>query len=656
MKRHLLASLLMMYGFSANAQISIDFPKERQVFQRTGFDHSTNFKGDGIIRISGNFTAEYDSIQAKVEPRVAGQGVATSWIKVNDRNSKPYYKGSISAKGGWYILYVKAFKNGLEIDIDTIQRVGIGEVFIIAGQSNAQGGKVPGLPANDDRVNAVNYDNDSTIYNKLPIGFTQIDDDSSSLGPFHFVPWAWGRLGDKLADSLNVPILFYGAAHGGTPIEWWKKAANGENIEYCISGCGTEGNAPCVPNCAPGWLRVDLGAPYKALEMSLNFYSSLTGVRGVLWHQGESDRDGASNISGVDYKAHLESIIAESRVDSECDTLSWMIARATVSGSNSVDVDLQVNGQTATAQADNNVFLGPITDNLLGYSYRTDLTHFDTNLGQTSFADLWFNIMVNNSNEYFQNSSAIPSADFIDLDFICNPGNPSNPITLTSSITYDKYAWSNRNNTDSEAKGYSHDGCCEYINYPPEGYQRLNWQYDSTSSVTASPGKYALNVRKALSEKVLFSPVLDLNTFTLPTNPTFTSSALQIRPGDTLTLTGSTCNDTYLWSTMTTGSPYELYPTGTDNYTVSCKTLHCLSSASASTQVVVSSCFADPLNLTAAIYGTESPYQSQQIITSTQLLSSRGKIDYTANQSITLSPGFLANSGAVFQATIGNCP
>jgi hypothetical protein len=123
-----------------------------------------------------------------------------------------------------------------------------------------------------------------------------------------------------------------------------------------------------------------------------------------------------------------------------------------------------------------------------------------------------------------------------------------------------------------------------------------------------------------------------------------------------LTLTGSTCNGTYLWDTVATGSPYELYPTATDNYTVACKTLHCLSPESAPIEVVVSSCFAEPLNLTASIYGTESPYKSQQTITSTQLLNTNGKIDYTANQTITLAPGFSAKSGSVFKATIQNCP
>ena len=91
------------------AQITIDFPKERQIFQRQKFDLNSNFLGDGIIRISGNFTVEYDSILAKVEPRIVGQGTASGWKKINARNGKPYFKGSLEAKGGWYSLYLKAY-------------------------------------------------------------------------------------------------------------------------------------------------------------------------------------------------------------------------------------------------------------------------------------------------------------------------------------------------------------------------------------------------------------------------------------------------------------------------------------------------------------------------------------------------------------------
>jgi hypothetical protein len=631
MKKNLLICLLMMYGFSANAQISIDFPKERQVFQR---DNSNN----SFIHISGNFSVEYDSITAKIFPRVVGQGTASPWQTVDYRDGKPYFYGKISGTGGWYTLGVKAYKNGIQIDSVGLNRVGIGEVFVIAGQSNATGSTGTGglgLDSDEDRSNVMLYANKFNDYNALPLGFSPMDRDSVAtdsviIGPFQITPWCWGKVSEDLVDSFNVPVLFYGAGFGGTSVLWWKQSANGETLTG-----------------QPFFVQEQYNHPYGALGSVLRMYAGLTGLRAVLWHQGESD----FYMPTVDYQTNLTSLIARSRDHMEETTLAWMVARASYTGGNSSPNI--VLAQNNVIGADANVYPGPETDALGGYTYRSDNIHMDKPAGLTGHANLWVNYLTNG---FLSSSTPTLAQDFIELDFVCSPGNTSTPITLSTPDSYDKYAWSNRENTGSEALGNTSDGDGDYTVMPPTTYQRLNWEYDSTSSITVGTGKYALNVRKATSGKVLFSPVVDLNTFTLPTNPTFTSSATQIRSGDTLTLTGSTCNGTYLWDTVATGSPYELYPTATDNYTVACKTLHCLSPESAPIEVVVSSCFAEPLNLTASIYGTESPYKSQQTITSTQLLSPSGKIDYSANQTITLGPGFTAKAGSVFKATIQNCP
>lgn len=514
--------------------------------------------------------------------------------------------------------------------------MGIGEVFAIAGQSNAQGGgEETGLSwihAVDDRVNSVDFNNSPAADNKLAIGFSKIDKDSSDIGPFHFVPWCWARLGDLLADSLNVPVLFYGAAHGGTAVIHWQDASQGI----------------ITPSILPDdWLKMYLGAPYKALGVTLKYYASLTGLRGILWHQGESDHKTNPN----DYQSRLETVIAESREDIECDTLAWMVAKVSYAKGTSAN---PVNGQQQTIDADANVFNGPNTDELEGYTNRYDLIHLNTAAGLASHASYWFNSMVNNGLSFFENASAIPARDFIDLDFTCTSNTPSNPITLSTNSSYEKFAWSNRDNDAEEAKGFSLGRTL--VNTVPAGYQKYNWQYDSTNSITVGLGRYALNVTKATSGVVLFSPVMDLNGLTLPTMPSFLSSASQIRHGDTLTLTGSNCNGLYKWSNGGTTNQLELYPSATASYTVACKTLHCLSSSTVPTQVIVSSCFPNSLNLMGNVLNAQSPFQSQLSISSIQQLANTGKLNYTANQSITLNPGFQANVGAVFRASIENCP
>ncbi|WP_304237142.1 3-coathanger stack domain-containing protein [Jiulongibacter sediminis] len=637
MKKLIATALISFCSMVSIAQITVSFPMERQVFQRTGFNHTTNFQGDGVIQIAGNFESEYDSIMAMVEPRVVGQGTATSWQKIHTRNGKPYFKGSLSAKGGWYKLYVQSWNNGAITDTDTVQRVGIGEVFAIAGQSNAQGGDeaVAGPVALDDRVIAINYDNDTTTFNKLAIGFSKIDDDSSSIGSFHYVPWNWARLGDILADSLNVPILFYGTAHGGTSVIWWKQAALGEPLTG-----------------APSYVREEIGAPYQALKVVLNFYISLTGLRAIIWHQGETDRF----ITPGNYRDNLNAIITESRTDSENASLAWLVCRVSYTGGQTYNGPWE--GQNLVIDGDPNVFAGPDTDVLTsGTGHRETVQNVHFNYpGLFEFSRL-LEIQINST--FLQNSTPCTAEEFMDVNFSCTPSNSPYTLSLTSALTSPnhKYAWSNRDNTDLEARGKSHSANYEFINYPPADYLRLNWEFDSTSSIMVGAGRYALNVIKPTSEKILFSPIIDLTSLTLPTNPSFTASATQVRPGDTLTLTGSNCNGTYLWSTTETGSSLLLTPASTASYTLACKTLHCQSNSTAPTEVVVSSCFSNPLSLTGNVNGTEAPYQSQQTIQSTQMVNQpSGNIQYTAVKSVLLNPGFKAENGALFQASISDCP
>jgi hypothetical protein len=614
-------------------QISINFPMERQIFQR-------NNSNEAFIHISGNFISEYDSITAKVFPRFIGQGTESNWQIVDYRDGKPYFSGKIIAKGGWYELAVKAYKNGVQIDSVGRKRVGVGEIFVIAGQSNATGTTDVsglGIDTNEDRCNVMGYSNQRNNNNTLPFGFTPMNADSVAsdtviVGPFQIAPWIWGKVSEDLVSALNVPVLFYGAGYGGTLVAWWYQSAY---------------HLPYDPVPGGAWVRSDYQHPYGALGNVMKFYASLTGIRAVLWHQGEAE-DQYSTAN--DYQSSIDSVIAKTRDQVESTSLAWIVARASYANGSKPNTIL---GQNQAINNDVNVFAGPETDNLTGSTYRSDNTHLDTGTGMMEHANYWVNYLTNG---FLSNSTPVLAEDFIEVDFSCNLANPTTPINLSSVGGYAKYAWSNRDNSNIEAIGYTSDGKGAYTLLPPLSYNRLNWQYDSTSSITVGPGKYALNVRKPTSGKVLFSPIVDLNTFTLPTNPTFLSSASQIRSGDTLTLTGSNCNGIYKWSTSSTSNPYKLYPTGTDNYTVACKTLHCLSTASAPTNVIVSSCFPNALYLAGNVMNLQSPYQSQQTISSIQKFSPTGQLEYMASKTITLNPGFQVDSGSTFKAIIGNCP
>jgi hypothetical protein len=631
-KRHAIyLSMVCIISSKSFCQIAISHPVERMIFQRNNSNQAT-------INIAGTYYSAIDRIDARVLAQQGG--TTTAWTTVQTNPSNGYFYGTLTATGGWYSLEVRAYKNNVLIDTKTLQKVGVGEVFAIAGQSNAQGGAGVSTPANDDRVNSVNYSNDYSDYNKLPIGFSQLgstpteNGDSTKIGPFHYVPWAWGRLGDLLVAKLGVPVMFFGAGHGGTSSEQWGRSSQG------------------LPFYGPDWIQQNLGAPYRALENSVAYYGSLTGLRAVMWQQGESDGE----TFFIPYYENIKKVIYKTRENAEHNSLAWVVARSSrnpdphdgpILGQNTL-----ISGFNESFPAVPNVFAGPNTDMINGSANKTDGIHFDTYAGQMEFAKAWDASL---NDVFFTNSMPMMASPLLSVTLACNPTNPSAPISLSVVEAYMKYAWSNRQNTVSESRGISTNCCGQFTTLPPSNYEKLNWRtLDSVATINVSAARIAANVRKA-SKKVLFSPVIDLTTFTLPTNPSFTTSALQVRPNQSLTLTGASCNGSYVWSTGASVNPLTFTPAATAAYTVQCKTLHCISPVSSPQSIIVSSCFPSSLSLNGSVNAAESAYESKQSIHSNQIIQLSGKIDYNAKTKVELLPGFEAKSGAVFKAFILGC-
>ncbi len=126
----------------------------------------------------------------------------------------------------------------------------------------------------------------------------------------------------------------------------------------------------------------------------LNFYGSLFGTRGVLWHQGEADNQQATSIS--DYQNRLNDVINKSRSDFGQPSLGWYISRATYNPEvlNFMPPRLTPLWQpviTAQNNAAASNRYGPATDNLgRPRNGVTDEIHF----GGSQLNDLgnaWFN-------------------------------------------------------------------------------------------------------------------------------------------------------------------------------------------------------------------------------------------------------------------------
>jgi Carbohydrate esterase, sialic acid-specific acetylesterase len=352
-----LYALLILFCFSGDlfAQLSLFAPHARQVFQR-------DLNNRASVPVAGVAPAGTTNVQARCIPLVAGQGTITDWANLSLSANSQVFSGTISVTGGWYQLQVRARNSAAVILSKTaLNRVGVGEVFVIAGQSNAFGGFDESNNAADDRVLGIDSQQEDVAEQMLPLWFSRV----SSRSKFAPSNWAycWANLGDLLTARLNVPVLFLGSAMGGTSSSQWQQSAAG------ISGNGVTSGL----------------SPYRRLGTALWHYAARTGLRAVLWHQGESDN--IYNTPVQTYFDNINYVIQNSRRQIGFNGLAWVISR--VSYINGTTNQTIINAQNNLIAQVPGLWPGPITDNFVGTTFRPDNIHFGGATGLSVIANLW---------------------------------------------------------------------------------------------------------------------------------------------------------------------------------------------------------------------------------------------------------------------------
>ncbi len=362
-------SYVLVLGNSARlcAQITIAFPYSRMVLQQDN-------AGKASVFVKGHCSATLDRVEARLVARTTGQGTTTGWQVIEQTPISGSYSGSLTGAGGWYDLQVRGISNEVPVGETVIlERVGVGEVFLIVGHSNAQGGASPSKASVDDRVSSVtfpnaqmwnNYDQTAdTTY--LPFNFSHLKD---TIAPFHPVAWFWGQLGDSLARRLNVPILFYGAAFGGSNMEQTYKSAYDIPFDH-------------------GFIKYGIRMPYVNIRNTLIRYAPVTGMRGILSAHGVND--GGSSTS--EFKFYSEQVVAKTRQES-IGTLAWMMAK---SAWNNGPLNHILDAQTQLIDQDSQIYEGPRLNDI-GNDGRTDNLHFNES-GQVRAAQKWADALVGSS-------------------------------------------------------------------------------------------------------------------------------------------------------------------------------------------------------------------------------------------------------------------
>jgi hypothetical protein len=146
--------LMGLLASEVHAQVNITYPTNRTVLQRDKNNSAT-------VHIRGTYTVPVERIE--VQLRAINGGATSGWTTIQNNPQGGYYAGQIDWTGGWYEMEVRGWRGDQMVGSSTLPRLGIGEVFLVAGQSNAQGYFNYGGPgAGDDRVNCVNFYNDNS--------------------------------------------------------------------------------------------------------------------------------------------------------------------------------------------------------------------------------------------------------------------------------------------------------------------------------------------------------------------------------------------------------------------------------------------------------------------------------------------------------------
>ncbi|MBC8152310.1 MAG: putative Ig domain-containing protein [Bacteroidetes bacterium] len=348
--------------------LAVASPQNRIVYQR-------NQANQANVPVVGQAPGTATRAEARLVPVVNGQGASMDWTNLPLSTAKTF-STNLTHTGGWYRLEVRAWNEGTQLGQQTIDRVGIGEVFVIAGQSNAYGGFEVRPGASDDRVSCLDYKDDNLNEALLPVRFSHADI-SVSVGPSN-PKHIWAELGDKLTNRLNVPVLFLGAAESSTSSDVWRQSAeNGANF-------------------APDYF------PYRRLGAALLHYTARTGIRAILWHQGEGDQ-GRSTQSYVD---NLMVVINKSRQQSGNGSLPWVMSRATyVRGLTDPNI---IGAQNRLINEMPHVYPGPETDALGAESRLPDNVHI-AGSGAVRFVELWDRSL---NTDFFNRSAPLSLGSF----------------------------------------------------------------------------------------------------------------------------------------------------------------------------------------------------------------------------------------------------
>jgi hypothetical protein len=390
---------------------------------------------------------------------------------------------------GWYraslVFRINLGPFGIiQVPFHTI-KFGVGDVYFIAGQSNASGFNEAGdnvqnyaqtYPVSEQKesiriIGSTTDSNFGTVnLQGLPFNtnFTNLKNgDGTANGTMRIYPngrdsWYWALFAHRMSKDKKTPVLLFNLATPDKTMEQWSSTD---------------------PNLL------------KQLRRGLQTYGNILGAKAVLWHQGENDcRDLRTTSNQTNYLSQyttrLNGLISTSRNSitiNGTDKLSWYVSKVShhyaadgwtvMNPINPLSPDpvisslscaslrpditkKMISSNLKSAQTNspsNHIFLGVDSDLINECSRaKTQIIHFTGNNNGlstnslTTMGDNWYNA-VNNSYP----TQSVKRQDL--LPITVTKDNGTGNYTLTAPSGYTKYYWV-QNGNSVYAGSYLNDG------------------------------------------------------------------------------------------------------------------------------------------------------------------------------------------------------
>lgn len=338
--------LLLITDGPSWGQLVITSPTRNLIMQR-------NASGTATIAVTAYAHYPYSRITATLTAIEGNPQPAQDVMLTADQIEQGFLHTTFTASTGWYKLKLTGTSNDGILDSAIVDRVGIGEVFLVTGNSNAMG--LPGLGSKNAGSNVVSFNAINKILNKenitvapdgpMPAPEFEVLTNENFIFPNGETSWYWGELGDLLFKRWKTPVLFFNAAWAAANAENYRDAASGKDAFNLYVG-------RFWPN----------RQPYSNIVNTMRFMTASTGIRAVLWAHGENDAQ--LGLQEEDYFNGIKTLIQNSRRDAGY-YVAWYMARNSASNSKPEPYLPVLHAQDRLiATPGFNVFQGPYLDTI----------------------------------------------------------------------------------------------------------------------------------------------------------------------------------------------------------------------------------------------------------------------------------------------------